>query len=88
MKFENVYFINGSAFAGKSTMVHLLAEKYDGIECGENYHDQLPEQLDPREFPGLTYTRDLLTGMISSEDLHRNTLTGSIRSLKNARYWS
>ena len=59
MKFENVYFINGSAFAGKSTMVHLLAEKYDGIECGENYHDQLPEQLDPREFPGLTYTRDL-----------------------------
>lgn len=59
MKFENVYFINGSAFAGKSTMVHLLAEKYDGIECGENYHDQWPEELDPREFPGLTYTRDL-----------------------------
>lgn len=59
MKFENVYFINGSAFAGKSTMVHLLAEKYDGIECGENYHDQWPEELDPKEFPGLTYTRDL-----------------------------
>ena len=59
MKFENAYFINGSAYAGKSTMVHLLAEKYDGIECGENYHDQWPEELDPREFPGLTYTRDL-----------------------------
>jgi hypothetical protein len=60
MKFENAYFINGSAFAGKSTMVHLLAEKYDGIECGENYHDQWPEELDPKEFPGLTYTRDLV----------------------------
>ena len=60
MKFENVYFINGSAFAGKSTMVHLLAEKYDGIECGENYHDLWPEELDAREFPGLTYTRDLV----------------------------
>ena len=60
MKFENAYFINGSAFAGKSTMVHLLAEKYDGIECGENYHDQWPEELDPREFPSLTYTRDLV----------------------------
>ena len=60
MKFENAYFINGSAFAGKSTMVHLLAEKYDGIECGENYHDQWPEELDPKKFPGLTYTRDLV----------------------------
>ena len=27
MKFENVYFINGTAYAGKSTMVKLLAEK-------------------------------------------------------------
>lgn len=26
MKFENVYFINGTAYAGKSTMVKLLAE--------------------------------------------------------------
>lgn len=32
MKFENVYFINGTAYAGKSTMVKLLAEKYDGKE--------------------------------------------------------
>ena len=60
MKFENVYFINGTAYAGKSTMVHLLAEKYDGIECGENYHDLWQEELDAREFPGLTYTRDLV----------------------------
>ncbi|MBQ8955057.1 MAG: hypothetical protein IJ048_13185 [Clostridia bacterium] len=59
MKFENVYFINGTAYAGKSTMVKRLAEKYGGVECGENYHDALLPELDPREFPGLTYTRDL-----------------------------
>lgn len=59
MGFENVYFINGTAYAGKSTMVHLLAEKYGGIECGENYHDQLLPGLSKEEFPNLTYTRDL-----------------------------
>ena len=36
--FENAYFINGNAYAGKSTIVKLLAEKYNGIFCGENYH--------------------------------------------------
>ncbi|MCD4711737.1 MAG: hypothetical protein K8R73_00505 [Clostridiales bacterium] len=35
---KNVLFINGTAYAGKSTMVSLLAEKYGLIECGENYH--------------------------------------------------
>ena len=59
MKFENVYFINGTAYAGKSTMVKLLAEKYDGIACKENYQDRLLEKLDAQEFPNLTYTRDL-----------------------------
>lgn len=59
VKFENVYFINGTAYAGKSTMVKLLAEKYDGIACEENYQDKLLENLDTKEFPNLTYTRDL-----------------------------
>ena len=58
VKFENVYFINGTAYAGKSTMVKLLAEKYDGIACEENYQDRLLENLDTKEF-NLTYTRDL-----------------------------
>ena len=31
MDLENVYFFNGSAYAGKSTMVKRLAEKYDCI---------------------------------------------------------
>lgn len=59
MKFENVYFINGTAYAGKSTLVKGLAEKYGGIACAENYHDALLPELDPKEFPCLTYTRDL-----------------------------
>ena len=59
MKFNNIYFFNGTAYAGKSTMVKLLAEKYNGIACEENYHDALLAELDSREFPGLTYTRDL-----------------------------
>ena len=34
---KDCYFINGTAYAGKSTMCKLLAEKYDLILCGENY---------------------------------------------------
>ena len=59
MRYENAYFITGTAYAGKSTMVKLLAEKYDGILCEENYHDRLLPDLDKTEFPCLTYTRDL-----------------------------
>ena len=58
MKFENVYFFNGTAYAGKSTMVKRLAEKYGGIACEENYHDQIPIQ-NWDEFPNLRYTHDL-----------------------------
>lgn len=59
MKFDNTFFINGTAYAGKSTMVKLLAQKYNGIACEENYHDALLPELDKAEFPNLTYTRDL-----------------------------
>ena len=53
--FENVYFLKGTAYAGKSTMVRLLAEKYDGICCGENYHDALMHLIDPVHQPNLSY---------------------------------
>lgn len=59
LEFNNVFFINGTAYAGKSTMVKRLAEKYNGIACEENYHDSLLAGLDSGEFPCLTYTRDL-----------------------------
>ena len=59
MTIDNAFFITGTAYAGKSTIVRLLAEKYDGILCEENYHDQLLKDLDPDEFLCLCYTRDL-----------------------------
>ena len=59
MRFDNAYFITGTAYAGKSTMVKLLAEKHGGIACEENYHDRLLPELDKEEFPCVTYTRDL-----------------------------
>lgn len=58
-KFDNVYFFNGTAYAGKSTMVKRFAEKYNGIACEENYHDQLMDNLDWSKFPGLSYTAHL-----------------------------
>lgn len=59
MKSDNVFFINGTAYAGKSTMVKRLAQKHNGIACEENYHDSLLSGLDSGEFPCLTYTRDI-----------------------------
>ena len=59
MDLKNVFFIQGNAYAGKSTLTVRLAEKHGGIACTENYHNSLLDGLDREEFPGLTYTRDL-----------------------------
>lgn len=53
--FKNVYFINGTAYAGKSTAVKNLAERFSGICCGENYHDALTHLIDPEHQPNLCY---------------------------------
>ena len=52
---KDAYFINGTAYAGKSTMVRLLAQKHGGIECGENYHDRIMDAIDPAVQPHLGY---------------------------------
>lgn len=59
MVYENVYFINGTAYAGKSTITKLLAEKHGGILCEENYHDRFFPEPDKKEFPNLQYTREI-----------------------------
>lgn len=59
MDLSNVYFVIGTSYAGKSTIVKNLAKKHHGIALEENYHDAKLPELDSREFPGLTYTRDL-----------------------------
>lgn len=53
--FQNVYFITGTAYAGKSTAVKLLAEKFDGICCGENYHDIFMKHINKEHQPNLSY---------------------------------
>ena len=59
MDLNNVYFVIGTSYAGKSTIVKNLAKKHNGIALEENYHDEKLPELDSKEFPGLTYTRDL-----------------------------
>ena len=59
MDLGNIYYVIGTSYAGKSTVVKNLAKKHGGIALEENYHDAKLPELDSREFPNLTYTRDL-----------------------------
>ena len=53
---KQCYFINGTAYAGKSTMCRMLAEKYHLLLCGENYGlDRLLQIITPEEQPNLSY---------------------------------
>lgn len=53
---KNTYFITGMAYAGKSTMVRMLAEKHNMIFCGENYHDAVASAVrNARNQPALSY---------------------------------
>lgn len=57
---KNVYFITGTAYAGKSTMVKMLSEKYDMICCGENYHCAVSDIVAvPDVQPDLCYIKNL-----------------------------
>ena len=57
---KNVYFITGTAYAGKSTTVKMLAERYGMIMCGENYHMNVSEIVaTPETHPDLCYHRQL-----------------------------
>lgn len=57
---KNVLFINGTAYAGKSTMVSMLAERYHLIPCGENYHIDIANQLaTPDIKPNLCYFKTM-----------------------------
>ena len=57
---KNVYFITGTAYAGKSTAVKMLSEKYDMIFCGENYHYSITNEVaDPSIQPDLCYMKTM-----------------------------
>lgn len=56
--FKNVYFIIGTAYAGKSTMIKMLSEKYESIMCEENYTSKVFKEynVNPIDYPNLSYT--------------------------------
>ena len=57
---KNVYFITGTAYAGKSTVVSMLAEKYGMLHCGENYHMAASYAVaTPKTHPDLCYNKSL-----------------------------
>ena len=57
---KNVYFITGTAYAGKSTTVKMLAEKYGMICCGENYHSAVSDIVAvPDAQPDICYLKTL-----------------------------
>ncbi|MBE5968468.1 MAG: GNAT family N-acetyltransferase [Lachnospiraceae bacterium] len=57
---RNVMFITGTAYAGKSTMVAMLAEKYGLVRCGENYHSRVADEIIvPERQPNLCYFKTM-----------------------------
>lgn len=57
---KNVYFITGTAYAGKSTTVKMLAKKYDMVFCGENYHSAVSDIVaTPDVQPDICFTKNL-----------------------------
>ena len=57
---RNVYFITGTAYAGKSTAVRMLADRFDMICCGENYHSRVSDLIaSPDAQPDICWLGDL-----------------------------
>lgn len=57
---KNVYFITGTAYAGKSTTVKMLADRFDMIFCGENYHSKVSDMVaTPDVQPDICYLNNL-----------------------------
>ena len=81
MNLDNVYFVIGTSYAGKSTVVKNLAKKHSGIALEENYHNAKLPELDSREFPNLCYTRDLQDW----HDFIRRTPDEYVTWLKNVK---
>ena len=57
---KNVFFITGTAYAGKSTTVKMLAEKFDMILCAENYHSAVSDHIaDAKAQPDIYWLNNL-----------------------------
>ena len=57
---KNVYFITGTAYSGKSTTVKMLADRYDMVFCGENYHSKVSDVVaTPEAQPDINWLNNL-----------------------------
>lgn len=57
---KHVYFINGTAYAGKSTICRMLAETFDMIHCKENYDlGSVMDQTSPETHPNIHYFKTM-----------------------------
>ena len=57
---KNVYFITGTAYAGKSSTVKMLSERYGMIFCGENYHSAVSDTVaTPDRQPDISYINNI-----------------------------
>lgn len=57
---RNGFFITGTAYAGKSTAVKMLSERYGMIMCGENYFSDVSDIVaEPEIQPDLCYLGSL-----------------------------
>ncbi len=57
---KNCYFINGTAYAGKSTMCKLLAERFDMVHCEENYGmDKMVAMAEKEHQPNICYFHNI-----------------------------
>ena len=55
-----MYFITGTAYAGKSTTVKMLSERYGMVFCGENYHSRVSDTVaEPDKQPNISYLKTL-----------------------------
>ncbi|MCB2308468.1 hypothetical protein LGL08_14785 [Clostridium estertheticum] len=59
-KLNNVYFVNGTAYAGKSTIVKMISDRLGLYFCGENYNlEQVLTKVTPEEYPNLCYFKTM-----------------------------
>lgn len=59
-KLKNVYFVNGTAYAGKSTIVKMISDRLGLYFCGENYNlDKVLTKVEPKECPNLCYFKTM-----------------------------
>ncbi|HBR31549.1 MAG TPA: hypothetical protein DD733_05660, partial [Clostridiales bacterium] len=82
---KNAYFINGTAFAGKSTMCAMLAKKYDMIHCEENYNmEMILSVVTEKDQPNMNYfnsKRDWQEFLNRTPDEYERWINGNEREV-------